>query len=141
MRGFCRIFNQKEMFRRLSELSPVAISLYGVILEKCEWRLGNYISTTADIAEEMGVSVRSVQRANNELIKSGLVKVKSGVYTVNPEFSWGGRSWSINNSRYYTMGKKSADATKLVDAAESLGRGRILKQASEKKRLSLNQAT
>ena len=122
MRGFCRTFKQHSLHKLLSALSPVAIELYGFVVEHCDWRLGRYVSSTPEIAIRLGVTERSVQRANKELIASGLLKIKLGIYAVNPEFNWGGRSWNINKSSYYTMDKKAARIINFIDASEALHR-------------------
>lgn len=141
MSGFSRTFKQHDLFRRISKLSPVSIELYGVIVEKCEWRHGRYVASTKEVAEYLGVSERSIQRANKELESAELVKVKRGIYAINPEFNWGGRSWNISKATYYTMNNKTAqvisfaEATQALsdEAAERVGR-ETLREVSARKR-------
>lgn len=120
MSGFSRVFKRHELFRRISKLSPVAIELYGFLIEKCDWRLGRHVASTKEISECLGVSERSVQRANKELEGSGVLKVKRGIYAINPEFSWGGRSWNIPKATYYMMNQKTAQVINFAEATQAL---------------------
>lgn len=120
MSGFSRTFKRHELFKRISKLSPVAIELYGFLIEKCDWRLGRHVATTKEISECLGVSERSVQRANKELEAAGLLKVKRGIYAINPEFSWGGRSWNVQKATYYTMNQKTAQVISFAEASQAL---------------------
>lgn len=113
-----RIFVPKELFKRISGLSPVAIELYGHLIESCDWKYGLCVASSAEIASDLGVTPRSIQRANKELESIGLIKVKRGVYSMNPEFAWSGRSWNISKAEYYRVTKiTSANLTSLADVA------------------------
>lgn len=74
----------------MAGLSPVATELYGHIVENCDWRHGRFVATSAEVASELNVTARSIQRANKELEVAGLIKFKRGIYAINPEFNWGG---------------------------------------------------
>lgn len=124
MRRFYRTFKSQELFRRLSGLSPVAIELYGFLLEKCDWRLGRHVSSSAAVAKELNVSERSIQRANKELEKADLLRVRRGIYAMNPEFNWGGRSWNIAKATYYTMNRQPAQIIDFAEASEALNEKR-----------------
>lgn len=89
MQRWSRVFRSWELFKRLSGLSPVAIELYGYVAEHCDWRNGRYVATSAEVANALSVTVRSVQRANKELEAAELIRFKRGIYAVNPEFNWG----------------------------------------------------
>lgn len=120
MSGFSRTFKRHELFRRISKLSPVAIELYGFLIEKCDWRLGRHVASTKEISECLGVSERSVQRANKELEGAGVLRVKRGIYAINPEFNWGGRSWNIPKATYYTMNTNTAQVINFADVTQAL---------------------
>ncbi|MEI9569469.1 hypothetical protein [Atlantibacter hermannii] len=120
MSGFSRIFRRHELFRRISGLSPVAIELYGYLIEKCDWRLGRHVASTSQLALELNVSERSIQRANKELEAVSLLKVKRGIYAINPEFSWGGRSWNIPKAAYHSINAKTAQVISFAEASQAL---------------------
>ncbi|WP_247715831.1 replication/maintenance protein RepL [Morganella morganii] len=120
MQKWSRVFKSRELFKRVAGLSPVATELYGHIVENCDWRHGRYVATSEEAAGELGVTTRSIQRANKELESAGLIKFKRGIYAVNPEFNWGGRSWNISKSCYYTMGVKGAQVIDFNHAAEAI---------------------
>ncbi|WP_237162934.1 helix-turn-helix domain-containing protein [Serratia symbiotica] len=103
-------------------MSPVAIELYGYVAEHCDWRNGRYVATSAEVANALSVTVRSVQRANNELEAAELIRFKRGIYAVNPEFNWGGRSWNISKSCYYSMGKKIAQVIDFAEATQAMSK-------------------
>lgn len=120
MRKWSRVFNAREFYRRLSTVSPIAVELYGYVTDNCDWKFGRHIASRAEVAAELGVTERSIQRANKELESAGLIKFKRGIYAVNPEFNWGGRSWNISKSCYYTMGVKGAQVIDFNHAAEAI---------------------
>ncbi|WP_272537494.1 hypothetical protein [Providencia sp. PROV225] len=120
MHKWSRVFKAKELFKRMAGLSPVATELYGHIVENCDWRHGRFVATSAEVASELNVTARSIQRANKELEVAGLIKFKRGIYAINPEFNWGGRSWNISKSCYYTMDRKGAQVIDFNDAAEAI---------------------
>lgn len=49
-----------------------------------------------------------------------MLKVKRGIYAINPEFSWGGRSWNIPKATYYTMNQKTAQVISFAEASQAL---------------------
>ncbi|AND13511.1 hypothetical protein FNU75_02390 [Proteus mirabilis] len=120
MRMWSRVFYAREFYKRLSKVSPTATELYGLITDSCDWKYGRYVATRAEVAEILNVSERSIQRANKELEAVGLIKFKRGIYAINPEFNWGGRSWNISKSCYYTMDRKGAQVIDFNDAAEAI---------------------
>ncbi|HDU8431861.1 TPA: hypothetical protein RG032_003690 [Morganella morganii] len=120
MHKWSRVFNAREFYKRLSGMSPTATELYGLIVDSCDWKYGRYVATRAEVAEILNVTERSIQRANKELESAGLIKFKRGIYAVNPEFNWGGRSWNISKSCYYTMGVKGAQVIDFNHAAEAI---------------------
>ncbi|KMV71638.1 hypothetical protein WB66_06470 [bacteria symbiont BFo1 of Frankliniella occidentalis] len=116
MTRFCRMFNNRVLFERLSKVSPAAVRLFGLLVERADWRLGSYVAPENSITDALGLTDRSIQRANKELIEIGLIKYKrGGIYAINPEFVWGGRSWNIVKASYYTMGSKAAQVINITD--------------------------
>lgn len=110
------MFNNQTMFARLSQVSPAAVRLFGYLVEKTDWRLGSYIASGDVITQALGLTDRSIQRANKELVEAGLIRYRrGGIYAINPEFVWGGRSWNIAKASFYTMGKKSAQVISIAD--------------------------
>lgn len=89
MERWSPVFRSRELFKRLSGLSPVAIELYRYVAKHCDLRNVRYVATSAEVANALSITVRSVQRANNELEAADLLRFKRGIYAVNPEFNWG----------------------------------------------------
>lgn len=121
MDKFCRTFKNQELFARISEVSPSAVKLFGFLVDRAEWRSGRFIDNSGQMASELGLTTRSIQRASKELVTAGLIKNKrGGIYAINPEYVWGGRSWNRPKASYYTMNNKTAQVINFADAAQAL---------------------
>ncbi|KMV68205.1 hypothetical protein AI29_09990 [bacteria symbiont BFo2 of Frankliniella occidentalis] len=122
MRGFVRTFNNSEFFSRISSVGGLGVKLYGLLLDMADWRLGRVVSTQEELAVMLDKSVRSIERAVKDLSEQGLIRYKRGIYAINPEFSWGGRSWNIPKASYYTMGSRAGEVVSIVQVVREIKR-------------------
>lgn len=120
MKGFIRMFRLTEIGKRLSAISESGQMIYWYLLEKADWRLGRVETTHEQLAGLFGKSVRTIERATKELVKSGLVKHRKGIFAINPEFAWGGRSWNIPKATYHNMNNKTAQVISFAEATQAL---------------------
>ncbi len=120
MKGFIRMFRLAEIGRRLSPISESGQMIYWHLLENADWRTGRIITTHEELAAQQGKSVRTIERSTRELVNSGLVRHRKGVFAINPEFAWGGRSWNIPKAAYHSMGQKTGQVISFADAAQAL---------------------
>jgi len=114
------MFNLSNLGRKLATLSEASQLIYWDLLDAADWRMGRVLTTHEQMASKIGKSVRTVERATKELTQQGLIRHKKGMYAINPEFAWGGRSWNIPKATYHTMNGKTAQVINFADAAQSL---------------------
>ncbi|ERT12771.1 replication/maintenance protein RepL [Photorhabdus temperata] len=132
MRGFVRTFRLVEFGKRLSELSPSGQKIFWYLVDIADWKLGRVVTTQAELAERFETTIRTVERAVKELTKQNLIKHKRGIYAINPEFVWGGRSWNIPKASYYTLNaEKLPGVIDFASAAQAIN-GKKLEEAGRK---------
>lgn len=118
--GFIRMFRLSEVAAKLAPLSEASQLVYWMLLDTADWRFGRVLITQEVIADSLAKSVRTIERATKELIKAGLVRHTKGIYAINPEFAWGGRSWNIPKAAYHGMGGKTAQVISFKDMAQAM---------------------
>ncbi len=120
MGGFIRMFKLAELGRKLAPLSEASQMLFWELLDMADWRTGRVLTTHEEMAAKISKSVRTVERAAKELTAVGLVRHKKGMFAVNPDYAWGGRSWNMPKATYHCMNGKTAQVINFADAAQAL---------------------
>ena len=141
MKGFIRMFRLSEVGKRLAGISESGQVIYWHLLEKADWRSGRVEATHAQLAVLLDKSIRTIERSTKELVSAGLVKHKKGIFAINPEFAWGGRSWNIPKAAYHSINAKTAQVISFAEASQALSEesaeraGReTLREISDRKR-------
>jgi len=114
------MFKLAELGRKLAPLSEASQMLFWELLDMADWRTGRVITTHEEMAAKISKAVRTVERATKELTVVGLVRHKKGMFAVNPDYAWGGRSWNIPKAAYHGMNGKTAQVINFADAAQAL---------------------
>lgn len=120
MAGFIRMFKLAEVGAKLAPLSEAGQQMYWMLLDTADWRFGRVLITQEVIANSLGKSVRTIERASKELVAAGLVRHTKGLYAINPEFAWGGRSWNIPKAAFHAMGGKTGQVINFKDMAQAM---------------------
>lgn len=141
MRGFVRTFKNSELFSRISVVGGIGGQVYGLLLDMADWRYGRVILSHAEMAEMVGKSVRTVERVVKDLSEQGLVKYRRGVYAINPEFAWAGRSWNIKNASYFVMGGDTGTIVSIVEMVREANRERLERETFREVARSAHQKT
>ena len=90
---FAMIYQESQL-EMCQKLSSNAYRILGMIIGKMKWDNCSYGHTHRSIAEFLGMSTRTVNRAMRELKESGMVvwngKKGKTVYHINPAYAWKG---------------------------------------------------
>jgi len=118
--GFIRMFRLNDLGVKLAPLSEASQRVYWMLLDTADWRYGRVLITQEVIANSLTKSVRTIERATKELLNAELVRHTKGIYAINPEFAWGGRSWNIPKAAYHGMGGKTAQVINFRDMTQAM---------------------